>query len=630
YRLPRGSHTYDASHGWYTEWPRIRDIGTENNPDYLMTMHGMFWHFPKTFTSSNTVGIRPRSAYLKVIGDFARWNDQLVIGCDDACISENNYERKIKGNMAGTGQSNSNLWFTSLSAPDSLGTSMAEGAVWLSEQVDAGEASDPFLFAGWDYRSAWIKNEGTQTVLFTFKIDENGNNSWKNLIEVPVKKGESVYVPFDSGTKGEWIRVSVDKSCSKATVHFSYAQTEEHTSTPDPMFNGFSGISSAGSTGGLLWGLSGNARALGVLAGTVSDKEFTETGYYELDASMKLVKKNNSSTATYIRSKVAIPQKVITIDDASVLIIDDTGHRWRLPKNGDKYKTLADNSLSRICREVVTQRDLVNCAGTFYELPRDDAGGFAKIRPISSHNFRIHDYASYRGMLIMSGLDKNTSADNPHIIRSDDGNAVIWAGVIDDLWKLGKPVGYGGPWKNTQVKTNIPSDPYLIACYDKRDLEIAHTANEPVTFTIEVDPVGNGLWMRFMETTVNPGQKFKYEFPPSFQARWIRFSTNMDCTATAMLNYEITTSLETVLPKEEFSIQLTPNPVGTILSVSVKQGFERQGTIEIYTLPGTKVYQTSGDVSFPHQINVSSYTPGVYFVKVLSGGKYFTQKVIKL
>ena len=216
-----------------------------------------------------------------------------------------------------------------------------------------------------------------------------------------------------------------------------------------------------------------------------------------------------------------------------------------------------------------------------------------------------------------------------HTCRSDDGNAVIWAGVIDDLWKLGKPAGYGGPWKNTQVKANIPSDPYLIACYDKRDLELAHAANEPVTFTIEVDPVGNGPWMLFMKTTVNPGQKFKYEFPPSFQARWIRFSSNLDCAATALLNYEITTSLETVLLKEEFSIQLSPNPVSTTLSVSVEQGLKRQGAIEIYTLPGTKVYQTPGEVPFPHQINVSSYAPGIYFVKILSGGRHFTQKVVK-
>lgn len=70
YRLPKASHSYDGAHGWNTEWPRIRNVGTESQPDYLMTMHGMFWHFPKTFKATNAAGIRPRSAYLKVIGDF--------------------------------------------------------------------------------------------------------------------------------------------------------------------------------------------------------------------------------------------------------------------------------------------------------------------------------------------------------------------------------------------------------------------------------------------------------------------------------------------------------------------------------------------------------------------------------
>jgi hypothetical protein len=67
YRLPKASHCYDGAHGWNTEWPRIRDIGEK---DLLMTMHGTFWRFPKSFSASHAAGIRPRSTYLKVIGDF--------------------------------------------------------------------------------------------------------------------------------------------------------------------------------------------------------------------------------------------------------------------------------------------------------------------------------------------------------------------------------------------------------------------------------------------------------------------------------------------------------------------------------------------------------------------------------
>ncbi len=138
----------------------------------------------------NSAGIRPRSAYLKVIGDFTRWNDQLVFGCDDSANKEFLNKRKVKGNMEGPGQSNSNLWFTSPEKPDLLGPTTAEGAVWLSEEVNAGAASEPFLFAGWDVRSAWIKNEGKQPLSFTFEVDEKGNNEWKNLKSISVPAGQ--------------------------------------------------------------------------------------------------------------------------------------------------------------------------------------------------------------------------------------------------------------------------------------------------------------------------------------------------------------------------------------------------------------------------------------------------------
>ena len=95
-------------------------------------------------------------------------------------------------------------------------------------------------------------------------------------------------------------------------------------------------------------------------------------------------------------------------------------------------------------------------------MPAENADGFAKIRPVASHNFRIHDYASYRGMLVMTGIDPDAGAGE-HIVRSDDGQAAVWLGVADDLWELGKPVGHGGPWKNTAVTADAPSDPYLLA-----------------------------------------------------------------------------------------------------------------------------------------------------------------------
>ncbi|MBC8005330.1 MAG: hypothetical protein H7X84_07630, partial [Verrucomicrobia bacterium] len=304
YRLPKASHSYDGAHGWNTEWPRIRDIGTTNEPNYLMTMHGLFWHFPQTFTSGNSAGIRPGSAYLKVIGDFTRWNDQLVFGCDDSAQKEFLNKRKVKGNIEGPGQSNSNLWFTSLEKPDQLGPNTAEGAVWISEEIQAGTISEPFLFAGWDNRSAWIKNDGKQEVAFTFEVDEKGNNSWKTLKLISVKAGQSANVPFNTTDNGEWIRVKTDQA-SKVTVHFSYAQNDHRSTTSDAMFAGLSNVTETDTKAGLLWGLGNNRRKLGFLAGIATDTNFTENGYYELDSLMNLVKKEDGETASFIREKFA-------------------------------------------------------------------------------------------------------------------------------------------------------------------------------------------------------------------------------------------------------------------------------------------------------------------------------------
>ena len=535
FRLPKASHSYDGAHGWNTEWPRIRDVGTEDNPDYLMTMHGMFWRFPGSFTAENSAGVRPRSAYLKVIGDFTRWNNQLVFGCDDSAHREFLNKRKHKGGIEGPGQSNSNLWFTSSEKPDRLGPATASGSVWLNEEVAAGEVSEPMLFAGWEKRSAWINNDGTSDVTFAFETDKDGNQTWKELKTVILKAGVSANVVFSEDDPGEWIRVRVN-SPATVTVSFNYTGTDNRENSPSSIFKGLANVKDDKSIGGLLYGLGDNRRALGIAAVKFESGKETEAGYYELDAELNLVRKDDRETQSFIKEKFAIPENVISFDESSLLVIDDKNRRWRLPLGAAEFKQLTDAAQLRICREVATERDLFHAAGTFYELPAENADGFAKIRPVASHNFRIHDYASYRGLLVMTGIDPDAETDE-HIVRSDDGLAAVWLGVIDDLWQLGKPAGHGGPWKNSAVKAGVSSDPFLIGFYDDRSLEIRHDASEPVTFKIEADPTGQGPWMLYKEVTVNPGEKFNFRFPESFQTRWIRFTTDKDCVATALLNY---------------------------------------------------------------------------------------------
>ncbi len=537
FRLPKASHSYDGAHGWNTEWPRIRDVGTSQKADYLMTMHGLFWRFPGGFTAANTAGIRPRSAYLKVIGDYARWNDQLVFGCDDSAQREFLNKRKVKGSLEGPGQSNSNLWFAPLTVPDQLGPNTAEGAVWLNEAVKANEPSESFLFAGWPNRSAWVQNNSDREVQLTFTVDKTGTGNWTSLQSVTVGPRKAMHIPFGADAPGEWIQIKSNKDAN-LSAHFSYSADDTRNTTTNALFAGLSTVASANTSGGLMYGLGNNRRALGMAALAYKGGQPTDVGYYELNGDMQLIRKEDAGTVDVIKSKFAIPQKVVTVDESSVLIVDDKGRRWRLPHGDKAYTDLTNQAALRICREVATERDLLNCHGTFYELPAENADGYAKMRPISSHNLRINDYASYRGLLVMTGIDLNATKNNEHIIVSDDKKAAVWAGTIDDLWKLGKPTGQGGPWKNTLVKANEASDPYLIGFYDQRSLQLSHKATQPVTFTIEADPVGTGMWMTYKSFTVAPGKTIDYAFPKDFQARWIRFKSDKPCEATTFLTYK--------------------------------------------------------------------------------------------
>lgn len=537
YRMPKASHSYDGAHGWNTEWPRIRNVGTKDKTNYLMTMHGMFWRFPENFTPESSAGIRPRSAYLKVIGDFTRWNNQLVFGCDDAARKEFLNTRSAKGGIEGPGQSNSNLWFTSFDTPDILGPSTACGAVWLNDQIQADTPSEPFLFAGWENRMAWVHNSGDTPVQFSFEVDKEGKGNWQLLKIVDLKAGASLPVQFTASDKGEWIRVTTDFPTT-ATVSFNYSTTDTRDNVSDKIFDGLSTLTDKQSEGGLLYGLPDNRRALGIAARSYrEDGSFEEAGYYELDGKMNLVKKDDAAMHQFIKNRFAIPEQVVFPDASSVLIIDDAGRRWRLPLGDEKYTHFTESASLRICREVSTERDLFSCHGTFYELPAENADGYAKIRPVASHNLRINDYASYRGLLVLTGIDPDYAGDNSHIIQSDDGKAAVWAGAIDDLWKLGKPTGRGGPWKDASVKADVPSDPYLFGFYDHRSLELSHDSNEAVSFTIQFEPIGHGPWMDWKTIKVNPGEKYEMNFPVGIEARWIRFKTDKDCTATTWLEY---------------------------------------------------------------------------------------------
>jgi hypothetical protein len=533
YRLPKASHCYDGAHGWNTEWPRIREVG---EPDLLMTMHGMFWKIPKTFSAENSSGIRPRSTYLKVIGDFCRWRDRLVFGCDDTAKSEFLNKRAAKGGLGGPGQSQSNLWFTYAETPDQLGPVLGRGGVWVDDPVQAGQWSDSFLIASFARRSLFLSHGSASTVRFDLEIDPEGEGNWQPLRQIVVSGKRGVWTELGPEVSGEWVRIRPDRDCPKTTAFFHMAGEDKRGVENGREFEGLAGIATKSSLGGFLRTRGDGRKTLLMQATQMNGTESIPGKIYELDADLKLNLATDSKAAEEMEEVTRIPTGILETDAASAIYRDERGMRWRLPKSDSSYADLSAGGTVRLDREVCTERDLLNCHGTFYELPSENAGGIAKVRPIATHQLKIQDFCSFRGLLVMTGIQGG--AGNPHIFRSNDGQANVWVGVVDDLCRLGKPRGQGGPWMHSSVKKMEPSDPYLMTGYDRKRLELSNEGNQPAKLTLEADVTGEGKWVPVNEFALKPKESVRHEFPNWFQAYWVRMVSSENTVASAQLVYE--------------------------------------------------------------------------------------------
>ncbi|MEZ5352458.1 MAG: hypothetical protein R2762_07460 [Bryobacteraceae bacterium] len=537
FRLPKASHAYDGAHGWNTEWPRIRDVG---EPDMLMTMHGMFWKFPKGFGVSRAAGISPRSAYIRVVGDFARWQDRIVLGCDDAAKNEFLNKRNCKGSIAGPGQSQSNLWFLDPGELDGFGPALGRGGVWVGDSIRGGDISEPFLFAGFDRRMVHVSHSEGEPVTFHFEADVRGDGRWTKLRELQVPAMGYAWHVFDATDRAEWVRVRTSRDAAAATVFFQYSNQDRRTAEADPIFSGVCEAEASAWSGGLLWNRGDNRRTLLFAARQVTGGKASPPALYELGEGMVLRRLEDTALLDWMESNLAPPvstpaRPLVEVDAASVIYYDEEGKRWRLPKGPAVMDNPGPLGQARMAREASTERDLLSAHGSFYELPSNNAGGIAMVRPVCTHHRRIHDFTSHRGLLVLAGVDGGAASE--HVIRSDDGRVALWLGAIDDLWKFGKPRGEGGPWLDTPVIASIPSDPYLMTGYDRKQLRMRHDAAAMVSFRVEVDFSGTGSWRTYRSFPVAAGHELSHDFPDGFGAYWVRAVVNRDCAASAIFRY---------------------------------------------------------------------------------------------
>lgn len=674
FRMPKASHAFDPKHGWFTEWPRIREVAPG---EAIMTMHGMLWHFPLSFSAANSAGIRPLCSHLRYVTDVCTWNNRLVISSDDTSIMANP--------MAGISQSN--MWFTNRDVLKNCGPRSGWGGPWMDDPIKANEPSVPFLVNGFDRRvlhlvvgsgfssatdqavvnrctgalplsdlppelaglarvsvergnskkpapgfaftvnqdvmvylavdgrpkaelgAGWEKTAlqtkwaradddvyckkfkagrveipphpaehtpgaygvphlaflkplgsgakleatdlpthgGTfsppvsspiaQTaarpadagaeVAFTLEIDSKGDGKWSEYRRVTVPKSGYGCFIFPADFQAQWLRLKSDKDCT-ATAYL-HQTAAGHDPKNLPLFAALADVREKTVCGGLLRP-SKNRNLL--WAATISEGDAVQdAGVQEVDEKLAFAAATGEE-APKVKELVKLHEGQFSVDDASVVMTMDRT-RYRLPKGPAQFDKPFASGWPRCIREVESERNLVNVHGTFYEMPREH--GVPLIKPVASHTKQIMDFCTWRGLLVLSGTRPGASADGQFFAGADRRG--LWFGAVDDLWKLGKPVGKGGPWLKTAVKAGAASDPYLMTGYDKKSVELSHDAAEPVGVTIEVD-VDHRHWVPLTTLKVLPGKPLKHDFDEGFSANWVRLRAGKSCTASAVFTYE--------------------------------------------------------------------------------------------
>lgn len=208
---------------------------------------------------------------------------------------------------------------------------------------------------------------------------------------------------------------------------------------------------------------------------------------------------------------------------------------YRLPKASHSFDHFWQTEWPRI-REVEHERFLMDCHGTFYELsPVAFGNRIFGVRPICTHLRVIPDFCSYRGLLVLGGNQVTPTGGAGQLVAEPQAN--FWFGNIDDLWSWGKPKGWGGPWWETPVTADTPSDPYLMTGFHQKGVHLTHEADEEVEMRLEVDFLGTGKWKTYTTLAVPAGGYAHHEFPGGFSAHWVRVTANRDCVATAHFVY---------------------------------------------------------------------------------------------
>ncbi len=203
--------------------------------------------------------------------------------------------------------------------------------------------------------------------------------------------------------------------------------------------------------------------------------------------------------------------------------------RYRLPKGSQSFDHTWNTEWMRI-REVQTERYLMDAFGTFFDLPPMVYGGvIGPIRPICTHLRICPDFVSWRGMLVLAGDQTDNAVGQPQ--------SGPWFGHLDELWRWGKPQGWGAVWWQQNVDEGAVSDPFLMTGYEHKVVHVVNDGSTAAEVVVEVDVLGNGVFREYVRLGAGPQGYVHHVFPSGFSAHWVRVRSCRAGTLTVSFHY---------------------------------------------------------------------------------------------
>ncbi len=372
--------------------------------------------------------------------------------------------------------------------------------------------------------------QGPAADRFTLQVDRRGDGSWTDL-EIVGSTGERLRdALFAGGTDAVWLRLTTDRDClATAFLHQTTSRFVDGGAADNKaIFAGLANVGDSNARAALIYAAKRN-RNLRVITGDDRYFDFTKAGFEfkadEPDAKLK---------------GVLHVEPEFTVDDASVVLKS----RGRKVTTSEGQRGIRPPFASGWPRAVTRSRIGTSSRQHPWHLLRSSFGHQRSTAGVESDASRCQPLQADHRFLFVErtvGADRCSSERNqrrPRIRQATITKSLSGSAALTTSGNLGKPVGQGGPWFDSEAKAGVASDPYLMTGYDKKHVKLFHQSSESVSITLQIDIDGNGTWVAFRSFVVEPDQVVDYEFPTGFSACWVRAVSDRDTEATLTLKYQ--------------------------------------------------------------------------------------------